>query len=36
MCHVALQRKSVKAGGFAKAVEMVRKWGQIAKELLPF
>jgi hypothetical protein len=34
--HVALQRKSVKAKALAKAVEIDRKWGQIAKELLPF
>jgi hypothetical protein len=33
---VALQRKSVKAKAFAKAVEIGRKSGQIAKELLPF
>jgi len=31
---VALQRKGVKAGGFTKTIELVRKWGQIAKELL--
>jgi hypothetical protein len=33
---VALQRKSVKAKAFAKAVEIDRKSGQIAKELPPF
>jgi hypothetical protein len=31
-----MQCKCVKAEGFAKAVEIVRKSGQIARELLPF
>jgi intracellular sulfur oxidation DsrE/DsrF family protein len=36
ICHVAMQRKSVKAEGLAKAVEIVPKSGQNATELLPF